>query len=261
MKDIEMLGLTDKNGQFLVPIGEYEEISWDTNIIFVAEKNSATSDYYCIDYNGNEKFVTDGGLDSFLQDGYIGISQEGGDVIATTDEQSITELTFQEIGEPWLYFGDGVIAVYDGENSQGYGYVGADGEEIIPCKYDSVEVGNHGFAIVSDESENGKKISLINIQGEILLDSQYDYMGFLDDDPNVLCVRKDSSDFYGLIDLNNKIIADLSDREENNKYIQISSRFISDGTISVEWSNGTEELFDYSGNKLAEYSSYVRYGE
>lgn len=259
-ENIEMFGLTDKNGQFLVPLGEYEEISWDTNIIFVAEKNSATGDYYCMDYDGNEKFVTDGGLDSFLQDGYIGISQEGGDVIATTDEQSITELTFQEIGEKGYYFGDAVIAVYDGENSQGYGYIGTDGEEIIPCKYDSVDA-DHGFVIVSNESENGEKFSLVNMQGEILIDSQYDYMAFLDGDPNVLCVRKDGSDFYGLIDLNNEIIADLSEREENNEYIQINSMFISDGTISVSWSNGTEELFDYSGNKLAEYSSYVRYGE
>lgn len=115
--------------------------------------------------------------------------------------------------------------------------------------------------IVSNESENGEKFSLVNMKGEILIDSQYDYMAFLDGDPNVLCVRKDGSDFYGLIDLNNEIIADLSEREENNEYIQINSMFISDGTISVSWSNGTEELFDYSGNKLAEYSSYVRYGE
>lgn len=257
---IEMIGLTDKNGQFLVPLGEYEEISWDTNIIFVAEKNSATGDYYCMDYDGNEKFVTDGGLVSFLQDGYIGITQKGGDVIATTDEQNITELTFQEIHDSWYYFGDGIIGVYDGEDYQGNGYVGADGEEIIPCKYDSVDA-DHGFVIVSNESENGEKFSLVNMQGEILIDSQYDYMAFLDGDPNVLCVRKDGSDFYGLIDLNNEIIADLSEREENNEYIQINSMFISDGTISVSWSNGTEELFDYSGNKLAEYSSYVRYGE
>ena len=114
---------------------------------------------------------------------------------------------------------------------------------------------------MSNESENGEKFSLVNMQGEILIDSQYDYMAFLDDDPNVLCVRKDDSDFYGLIDLNNKIIADLSDREENNEYIQISSMFISDGIIYAEWSNETKELFDYSGNKLAEYSSYVRYGQ
>lgn len=139
-------------------------------------------------------------------------------------------------------------------------FKGTTREEIIPCKYDSVDA-DHGFVIVSNESENGEKFSLVNMQGEILIDSQYDYMAFLDGDSNVLCVRRDGSDFYGLIDLNNEIIADLSEREENNEYIQINSMFISDGTISVSWSNGTEELFDYSGNKLAEYSSYVRYGE
>jgi hypothetical protein len=64
-------------------------------------------------------------------------------------------------------------------------------------------------------------------------------------------------DFYGIIDCRNRTIADLSAREdENGQYISIDDCFVGDnGTIDVYWSNGEEEIFDYSGNKVVSYSS------
>lgn len=46
----------------------------------------------CVDYEGNSVFTIDGMLHNYLEEGYIGLSQNSGDAIATTDGQVITEL-------------------------------------------------------------------------------------------------------------------------------------------------------------------------
>ena len=92
---------------------------------------------------------------------------------------------------------------------------------------------------------NREKAGLINVKGDMLIDCKYDYIEVLDEDPNLIRVRKDDVDFYGIIDCRNRTIADLSAREdENGQYISIDDCFVGDnGTIDVYWSNGEEENF------------------
>lgn len=238
--------VVDKNGQFLTPLAEYQKILWDTNIILTNE--------ICVDYEGNSVFTIDGMLMDYLEDGYIGLAQNSGDVIATTDGQVIAELDSRDLDDD---ISDGLIGVSDSETYMN-GYINPDGEEIIPCIYRDMDKFTHGLARVYDEKENGHgKAGLINVKGDMLIDYQYDYIEVLDEDPNFIRVRKDDEDFSGIIDCRNRIIADLSSCEdENGQYISIDSCFVRDnGTIDVGWSNGEEDIFDYSGNKVVSYSA------
>ncbi len=241
----------DKNGQFLTPLAEYQSIAWDTNIILTKE---IVGNPICVDYEGNSVFTIDGMLMDYLEDGYIGLAQNSGDVIATTDGQVIAELDSRDLDDD---ISDGLIGVSDSETYMN-GYINPDGEEIIPCIYSDMDKFTHGLAKVYDEKENGHgKVGLINVKGDRLVDYQYDYIEVLDEDPNFIRVRKDDEDFSGIIDCRNRIIADLSSFEdENGRYISIDSCFVRDnGTIDVGWSNGEEDTFDYSGNKVVSYSA------
>lgn len=244
--------VVDKNGQFLTPLAEYQEISWDTNIILTKE---FVGNPICVDYEGNSVFTIDGMLHNYLEEGYIGLSQNSGDAIATTDGQVITELDSKNLNSDDI--SDGLLEVYDSENFMN-GYINSDGEEIIPCMYSSTYKFTHGLAAVyAEEEDEQEKAGLINVKGDMLIDCKYDYIEVLDEDPNLIRVRKDDVDFYGIIDCRNRTIADLSAREdENGQYISIDDCFVGDnGTIDVYWSNGEEEIFDYSGNKVVSYSS------
>ena len=242
----------DKTGQFLAPLAEYQKLIWDTNIILTKE---FVGNPICVDYEGNSVFTIDGILTDYLEEGYIGLSQDTGDIIATTDGQVITELDSVELND--FESSEGLIGVYDSENSM-YGYINPDGEEIIPCMYNSAYKFTHGLAAVYAEEEDGQeKAGLINVKGDMLIDCKYDYIEVLDEDPNLIRVRKDDVDFYGIIDCRNRTIADLSPREdENGQYNSIDDCFVRDnGTIDVCWSNGEEDIFDYSGNKVVSYSA------
>ena len=88
----------------------------------------------CVDYEGNSVFTIDGMLHNYLEEGYIGLSQNSGDAIATTDGQVITELDSKNLNSDDI--SDGLLEVYDSENFMN-GYINSDGEEIIPCMYSS----------------------------------------------------------------------------------------------------------------------------
>lgn len=243
--------LMDKNGQILLPLTEYQKLVWDTNIILT---NAVDGNLTCVDYEGNSVFTIDGILD-YLEDGYIGLEQDAGDVIVTTDGQVIAELDSKELDG--FDISEGLIGVYDSETYMN-GYINPDGEEVIPCMYNDTHKLTHGLITVYEEEENEQeKAGLINVKGDMLIDYQYDYIEVLDEDPNLIRVRKDDVDFYGIIDCRNRTIADLSAREdENGQYFSIDNCFVGDnGTIDVYWSNGEEEIFDYSGNKVVSYSS------
>ena len=243
--------VVDKNGQYLTPLAEYQKILWDTNIILTRE---IVGNPICVDYEGNSVFTIDGMVHDYLEEGYIGLAQNSGDVVATTDGQVIAELDSRDLDDD---ISDGLIGVSDSETYMN-GYINPDGEEIIPCIYSDMDKFTHGLAkVYNDLDTQQAKVGLVNVKGDMLIDYQYDSIDVLDEDPNLIRVRKDDVDFYGIIDCRNRTIADLSYREdENGQYISIDDCFVGDnGTIDVYWSNGEEDIFDYSGNKVVSYSA------
>ena len=81
------------------------------------------------------------------------------------------------------------------------GVVMKDGEQIIPCEYDSIsswwEYGPSAHYVVKD-----KKVGVIDYTGKVLLPTEYDSLDYVTKD--VVIVTKDSK--YGAVDINNRLV-------------------------------------------------------
>lgn len=95
------------------------------------------------------------------------------------------------------------------DDSGRYGYVSKTGEEIVPCRYDSAEDFEYGFARVGIENgvdEDGKTIyryGYVNAKGEEVVPCIYDTVGILEES-KLFDVRKD--DTAWLLDQNGEEI-------------------------------------------------------
>mgnify|MGYP000137190499 FL=1 len=76
-----------------------------------------------------------------------------------------------------------------------------DGEQLIPCEYDSIsswwEYGPSAHYVVKD-----KKVGIIDYIGKVLLPTEYDSLDYVTKD--VVIVTKDSK--YGAVDINNRLV-------------------------------------------------------
>ena len=81
------------------------------------------------------------------------------------------------------------------------GVVMKDGEQLIPCEYDSIsswwEYGPSAHYVVKD-----KKVGIIDYIGKVLLPTEYDSLDYVTKD--VVIVTKDSK--YGAVDINNRLV-------------------------------------------------------
>lgn len=230
----DQVGILDKNGQLLVPLAVYKRIVWDTNLIFIIPEEGKRR---CVDYKGNELYITDGELDSYLGGGYLTGYEGDQCFLATSDGENIVKLDYKWID---VNIEDGIIRVMDWDNM--CGYINVNGEEIINCtkpflgeyKYGTIVVGN-------DEGKKG----LMNLQQEVLIDYQYE---ILDNsgDSNCLTVREDGS--WKIIGINNRVIVENMYVIEEMKDISFSN--VRGGYISTLPEDGEGETWDYCGNKL-----------
>ena len=230
----DQIGILDKNGQFLVPMAVYKRIVWDTNLIFIIPEEGNSR---CLDYKGNELYITDGEVDSYLGGGYLAGYEGDQCFVATSDGGDIMKLDYNWIDTK---IKDGIIMVRDRDDM--FGYIDVKGEEIINCT--NPYPGEYKYGTISVENDDGK-MGLMNLQQEMLIDCQYDFLDH-SGDGNCLTVREDG--YWKIIDINNRVIVENMYGIEELKEISFSNA--RGGNISTSPKEGESEEWDYCGNKL-----------
>lgn len=234
------VGILDKNGQPLVPLGKYNEVIWDTNLIFIDPEEGQSR---CVDYKGNELYITDGEIDSYLGGGYITGYEGDNCFLAASDGKNIVKLDYQYIDG---ISEDGIIMVQNWDDM--YGYIDVSGEKIIDCDYLYPGQFKHGTVAVMNDDE---KFGLMNLQQEMLIDYQYDFLDNSGGDSsynvlNVLKIRVDN--FWKIIDINNRLIVENIYGVEKAEDIMIND--ILGGIIDIWLDDGIGWEWDYCGNQL-----------
>ena len=225
-------GIYDKSGEIIVPLDVYEKLEWYSEAIFAKpeDENAAV-----LDYEGNTVVPQEACPESFLDLGYITTYQDGEYRLYTVDSGE-----FQKLDYAWIAPDerDGIICVQN-EDAK-YGYINADGEEIIPCSFTSAYCFWNGLAVVMDEEGEW---GAMNLQGDMLIDCDYENIDSYYA-PNVLKVEEYG--YWGVLDLGGERIID-SDYED----ISMGSM----GTMTAIGSyEGERDIYDYSGNLLGTYS-------
>ena len=72
----------------LLGIDVYKRQVWDTNLIFIIPEEGKRR---CVDYKGNELYITDGELDSYLGGGYLTGYEGDQCFLATSDGENIVK--------------------------------------------------------------------------------------------------------------------------------------------------------------------------
>lgn len=232
----DQVGILDKNGQLLVPLETYNEVIWDTNLIFIDLEEGQSR---CVDYKGNELHITDGEIDSYLGGGYIAGYEGDKCFLAASDGKDTVKFDYQYIDG---ISEDGIIMVRNWDDM--YGYIDVSGEKIIDCDYLYPGKFKHGTVAVMNDDE---KFGLMNLQQEMLIDYQYDFLDNSGDKYcNVLKVRVDN--FWKIIDINNRLIVENIYGIEKAEDIMIND--ILGGIIDIWLDDGIGWEWDYCGNQL-----------
>lgn len=225
-------GIYDKNGNIVVMLDEYEVLEGYSDSIFVKPQGEEAS---VLDYKGNTVISQEACPESFFELGYIRTYQDGEYRFHRMDNGE-----FQKIEYSWMAPDevDGIICVQNGEGK--YGYINADGEEIIPCIFTNAYRFWHGLAVVMDEEEEW---GAVNLQGDMLIDCAYEELN-TSYAPNIILAKEYG--YWGAFSLGGECILD-TDYEE----IQVGNM----GTITaLEDSYGEWDYYDYNGNLLQPYS-------
>lgn len=232
----DQAGILDKSGQLLVPLETYNEVIWDTNVIFIDPEEGQSR---CVDYKGNELYITDGEIDSYLGEGYI-IGYEGDKCfLAASDGKDTVKCDYQYIDD---ISEDGIIMVQNWDDM--YGYIDVSGEEIITCTIPYL--GEYQYGTIAVRNDEGK-FGLMNLQQELLIDYQYELL-INSEDRNCLIVVGDD-DSWKIIDINNREIVENMHGVEKGADIYIGKDILG-GYISTSPENGEGEAWDYCGNQL-----------
>lgn len=225
-------GIYDKSGEIIVPLDVYEDLEWYSEAIFVRTEGENAR---ILDYEGNTVISQEACPENFLDLGYITTYEDGECRLYT-----MADGEFQKLDYAWIAPDerDGIICVQN-EDAE-YGYINADGEEIIPCSFTSAYCFWNGLAVVMDEEGEW---GAMNLQGDMLIDCDYENID-TSYAPNVLKVEEYG--YLGVLDLGGERIID-SDYED----ISIGSM----GTITATGGyEGEQDIYDYNGTLLGKYS-------
>ena len=163
MADEETKSVLDSNGHTMIPWGNYEEIEYGSNLIYV---ETETGESYCMDYDGNCVIYPEENAESSNNVSYLVTYSGENCCLRNSKGEVISEGEYDWISSD---SDNNLIMVRD--NNGYYGYINSDGEEAIPCIYSDAYEFADGLAIVMNEEE---KWGVINTKGEVVADFQYD---------------------------------------------------------------------------------------
>lgn len=159
----ESQSVLDSNGHTMIPWGNYKEIRYGSNLIYV---ETETGESYCMDYDGNCVIYPEENAESSLYVSHIVTYSGENCCLRNSKGEVISEGEYDWISSD---SDNNLIMVRD--NNGYYGYINSDGEEEIPCIYSDAYEFDDGLAIVMNEEE---KWGVINTKGEVVADFQYD---------------------------------------------------------------------------------------
>lgn len=153
----------DSEGHTMIPWGNYEEIEYGSNLIYV---ETETGESYSMDYDGNCVIYPEENAESSALISYIVTCSGENYCLRNSKGEVISEGEYDWISSD---SDNNLIMVRD--NNGYYGYINSDGEEEIPCIYLDAYEFDDGLAIVMNEEE---KWGVINTKWEVVSDFQYD---------------------------------------------------------------------------------------
>lgn len=172
---------------------------------------------------------------SFLELGYIATYQDGENRLYTVNSGE-----FQKVKYTWIAPNeqDGIICVQNEEDK--YGYINADGEEIIPCIFMNAYDFRDGLVVVMNEKG---KWGTMNLQGDMLIDCDYENID-ISYAPNLIKVEE--YNYWGVLDLGGERIID-------SDYNDISMGAMGTMLATGDY-EGERDIYDYNGTLLETYS-------
>ena len=106
------------------------------------------------------------------------------------------------------YFNDGLAAICDEDNK--WGFINKSGEEVIKPTYDFVANGfNNGYAIVGENSKEGRKFQIIDQSGVVKLNLKDKYESVMSISSGLVKVMDEEE--YGFIDLEGNKVVRMND--------------------------------------------------
>lgn len=225
-------GIYDKNGKIIVPLDVYEVLEWHSVGIVVKREGENET---ILDYKGNTVVSQDACAKSFLELGYIATYQDGENRLYTVNSGE-----FQKVKYTWIAPNeqDGIICVQNEEDK--YGYINADGEEIIPCIFMNAYDFRDGLVVVMNEKG---KWGTMNLQGDMLIDCDYENID-ISYAPNLIKVEE--YNYWGVLDLGGERIID-------SDYNDISMGAMGTMLATGDY-EGKRDIYDYNGTLLETYS-------
>lgn len=148
----------------------------------------------------------------------------------------------------------GMLVVQNEQKQNQFAVINADtGEEILECKYDSIEYQEDtGDFLVTDN----EKVGIMSKNREIKVDILYDNIELMDLDAGLYIVEKEGQ--YGVIDLkgntkiyieNDEIGVDISNFPQND----LKNRYILVGNMIPVKKGDKWGFFDKNGNQLVDF--------
>ena len=171
-------GFVDKTGKLVIEL-VYDEV------------NDFNDGVAYVKLNGSQIYINKEGKETFLPE-KLNLSKEdfmGCELveIECDGKYGFADKTGREVVAP-IYdyvdnFCDGLAEVYreDESGCAGYGVINEEGKEIVPTKYESIEILNNGLIAVTGEYE---LLGLYNEEGEVLFEpyyNNYEYIGYFNE--------------------------------------------------------------------------------
>jgi hypothetical protein len=151
----------------------------------------------------------------------------------------ITDKRYYQIGLFGKDTGLAMVAVYDDNDNEIYGYINKKGEEIIPLICELLGEFHHGLVPAKIQG----KFQVINTKGEVVLYTDYNYLDNFVEGRAIAANSFDGKYRYGYIDITGKVIIPFEHQEIYD---------IEKGSIWAK-KNGYWGAYDIDGNIIEDF--------